>query len=189
MAKFKMFPNLKLVCRVIAVISLIYGVTMFVFHLSTFASPNFAALVNLQMLPETTSTFGRMWYSLANIAFWITYMMATTLIFLATNWKVSKLLEPFFQWSAVSIAWDLLLVAFKIAYYQGTRSVIIILWKLISMALTACTVAVMYKYGVSIADNEGPEEEPEDEKPDNFEEQANSRDPDSIVTIDLTNKV
>ena len=141
-------PAVKLTtcCRVIAVVYLAYSVLMFSFHLCTFATPNFEILINLGILPESASTFSRMWYSLANIAFWITFMVTTTHIFLATNWKCPELLAPFCCWSLCGIIWEFILVCFEIAYFQGSSSALIILWKLLFVGVTIFAIIVMVKY-------------------------------------------
>ena len=138
--------SLKTCCRVVAIGYLTYSVIMFYFHLCTFGSPNFEVLVNFSILPESASTFSRMWYSLANIAFWITYMVTTTLIFLATNWKVPELVVPFCWWSGVGIAWEFILIWFKVAYFQGSGSALIILWKLLFIGVSVFALVVMFKY-------------------------------------------
>ena len=138
--------NLKTCCRVVAIGYLTYSVIMFYFHLCTFGSPNFEILISLSILPESASTFSRMWYSLANIAFWITYMVTTTLIFLATNWKLPELVDPFCLWSLCGIVWEFILVCFKIAYFQGPGSALIILWKLLFIGVSIFAIVVMFKY-------------------------------------------
>ena len=138
--------SLKTCCRVVAIGYLTYSVIMFYFHLCSFGSPNFEVLVSLSILPESASTFSRMWYSLANIAFWITYMVTTTLIFLATNWKVPELVVPFSCWSGVGIVWEFILICFKVAYFQGPGSALIILWKLLFIGVSIFALVVMFKY-------------------------------------------
>jgi hypothetical protein len=138
--------NLKTFCRVVAIGYLSYSVVMFYFHLCTFASPNFEVLINLSILSESASTFSRMWYSLANIAFWSTYMVTTTLIFLATNWGFPELVAPFCWWSLIGIVWEIILVCFKIAYFQGSGSALIILWKLLFVGVTIFAIVAMFKF-------------------------------------------
>jgi hypothetical protein len=140
----------KLGCRVCAVVALTYAVIMFNFHFSTLASPNFEVLVNLQVLPAKTSTFGRMWYTIAQISFWICFMMTGTLIFLATNWKAPQLLEPFCYWSLVAIIWELVLIGFKIANFSGSSSGFVILWRLINIGFWTLCIAVMVKYATAL---------------------------------------
>ncbi len=144
-------------CRLIAAAYTVWSFLNFIFTLATFSSPNFAILVNYKLLPQRVDTFGRMWYSLASLTFWVVHIIVDILLFVGVTKGHSILLPPFVVWCVVGALWETFFVAVQIAEYSSTIQIFIILYSLaVNVVLPVYFALVVLSYAEVMREGQLP---------------------------------
>ncbi len=118
-------------CRLIGLLYMVWAFFNYIFNLASFASPNFAILVNYKMLPERIDTFGRMWYAMSALSFWIVHIVVDILLFVGVTKNQVLLLSPFVFWCFVGALWETFFVLLQLMEYESGIQILIIIYSLI----------------------------------------------------------
>jgi len=155
--KFFGAMGLKNGCRVIAVTFTAWAFLNFVFNLAAFSSPNFNILVAYQLLPARVDTFGRMWYALSSVSFWIAHIVADVLLLVGVQKGETLLMRPFVIWAAVGVVWEFFFVLFLVSNYKSFLQTVTIAYILIfNIGLPIYFIIVVSSYATLLLEGMAP---------------------------------
>jgi hypothetical protein len=144
-------------CWVIALTYTVWSFIKFIFNLASFSSPNFNILVAYVLLLARVDTFGRMWYALASLTFWVAHIVANVLLLVGIQKGEVLLMHPFALWSTVGIIWEFFFILFFLSTYTSTLQMITVTYILIiNMALPAYFIVVVSSYATYLLEGMVP---------------------------------
>ena len=131
-SKFFGVIGLRSGCRLIGLLHAAWAFINFIFNLSSFSSPNFAILVDYVLVPERVDTFGRMWFALSSLCFWMVHVLVDVLLVVGAQRCQPAIMAPFVFWASVGAIWYIIfftvqLFGIRFAVQIGMLVVILVL--------------------------------------------------------------
>lgn len=129
----------------------VYSFFNFVFYFATFTSPNFSIMIDYSMIPLHSDTFGRMWFAIANLVFWMMNVLVAGLLLVGVKWGYTPMFRPFVFWSVVGIIQEGIGAIRHFIYWEHTHQIIFVVQKtVLSIVLPIYFIIIVVSYSLEL---------------------------------------